>query len=232
MRSPALEPIAKLLPMRLLLPSLLPVVLALAIQPLRAETPRDRSFEVLDYECRTEIGERRVTLFGNGTVRVWDGLEGEMEMELGELSPRERSAYLERLKELSFDEAHTFAAPRARGRWIQECRLTLKLEDGESREFAWGEMDSLPLSLSRLRRIAEEIGQETRPAGYFDLPDDYEPKTGDVLERLDGERFEILGWTADKKGLELQGVDQPLVVYVRPEDLRDRFVALVSRAQP
>lgn len=210
-------------------PWLSALVLLLSALPLASETPRDRSHEVLDYHCRTEIGERRITLFGNGTVRVWDGLDEEMEMELGELSPPERDGYLNRLRELEFREAHTFAAPSARGRWVQHCRLALELEAGERQVFAWGELDSLPLSLSRLRRIAEEIGGETRTSGYFDLPADYEPQRGDVLERLDGQRFEILGWTADKKGLELQGIDQPLNIYIRPEDLRQEFVALVSR---
>lgn len=199
------------------------------VSPVYSDTPRDRSFEVVDYDCRTDIGRWRVTLFGNGTVRVWDGLDEDMELQLGELAPEELEGYLNRLGEVDISEANSFAAPSAQGEWVNRCVLRLELEPGAPRTFAWGEFDSLPLSLATLKRIVVELGGETDPIRRFDLPSDYEPRVGDVLERHDGFRFEILGWTWDKKGLELQGIDQPLTMYLRPEELRDLFVVVVSR---
>ena len=213
--------------------SAIPLLVALAIVatplPTSARTPHDRSFEVLDYDCRTDIGQRRVTLFGNGTVRVWDGLDEEMQMELGELSPEERDGYVARLREIDLSEANSFAAPSAQGEWVNRCVMRLDLDGAGARIYAWGELDTLPMSLGTLKRIAVELGQEAVPARRFDLPAGYEPRVGDVLERVDGFHFEILGWTWDKKGLELQGLDQPLTIYLRPEEIREMFVTLVSR---
>lgn len=222
-------------PTRRILPALA-LLGTLAASSVSAETPHDRSLEVVDYDCRTDIGQRRVTLFGNGTVRVWTGLERglesdeELEMQLGELSPEEREGYLNRLAQVDLSEANSFAAPSARGEWVNRCRFRLDLEgDGVDRIWEWGEFDSLPMSLATLKRIAEEIGLEAIPVRRFSLPSDYEPRLGDVLERTDGARFEILGWTWDKKGLELQGIDEPLTIYLRPDEIRDGFVTLVSR---
>ena len=43
--------------------------------------------------------------------------------------------------------------------------------------------------------------------------------------------FEVLAFTSDGQGVELQGVEQPLTVYIRPGDIRLRFTALVSRRE-
>src|SRR5512134_204975 len=74
-------------------------------QPPEVETaPGDRSHELLDYECRSELGRRRVTLFANGTVRVWEGLLEGQRMTLGELGPDELAAVVRRLRAEDFSE--------------------------------------------------------------------------------------------------------------------------------
>jgi len=42
--------------------------------------------------------------------------------------------------------------------------------------------------------------------------------------------FKIVDFTVDEKGLELSGVEDPLVIYIAPNDLRKEFVRVVSRA--
>ncbi|HXU46194.1 MAG TPA: hypothetical protein VN783_11760, partial [Thermoanaerobaculia bacterium] len=65
--------------------------------------------------------------------------------------------------------------------------------------------------------------------GEARLPEGYAPAPGDRLRRADGVLFEIHGFTDDGKGIELRGVEQPLTIYLRKEDLRQLFVAVEPR---
>ena len=80
-------------------------------------------------------------------------------------------------------------------------------------------------------RIAEELGGKVQVVKDTDeLPAGYEPRIGDVLKRVgDGALFRIVGFTSDKRGIELQGVDLPLEVYSPTDQVRQQFTALVSR---
>ncbi len=64
------------------------------------------------------------------------------------------------------------------------------------------------------------------------LPEHYEPRFGDILKRADGNRYRVVNFTSDKRGVELDGIDQPLYLIVLKEQMRLEFVALVSRASP
>src|SRR5215217_1069964 len=83
--------------MRLRIPALL--ALALLPVPLPAAPPAsDRSTEVVRLECASDLGRREVTLFGNGTVRLREGLRGKEEaLGLAELDPAELAGALARL---------------------------------------------------------------------------------------------------------------------------------------
>lgn len=191
--------------------------------------PADRSREVLDYRCENELGKRQVTLFANGTVRLWEGLREAPVMTLGELSPDELDGYLRRLRGEDLSEVdETREGPE--GTWVERCLLVVSLADERPRRYAFSRYDSLPLALSSLVRIAEEIGARTLPLDQ--LPVGYAPRSGDVLRRVDGALFEVIGFTSDGQGIELMGRDQPLTLYLRPDDLRGLFAALVSRRAP
>ena len=201
------------------------------LDPMRPEAPEaetapgDRSHELLDYECRSELGRRRVTLFANGTVRVWDGLHESQRMTLGELGPDELSAFVRRLRAEDFSEVAPVAGTE--GEWVERCALRLALAGQPARSYTFGRYDSLALALASTVRLADEIALVALPLDR--LPPGYEPRPGDVLRRVDGVLFVVLRRTADGKGLELLGKEQPLVIFVRPEDLRAEFDALVSR---
>jgi hypothetical protein len=79
--------------------------------------------------------------------------------------------------------------------------------------------------------IAEELGRKIEIVKEKDeIPADYQPEPGDVLKRAgDGALFRIVAFTLDKKGIELRGVILPLEMYVITDQLRQSFVALVSR---
>ncbi len=51
------------------------------------------------------------------------------------------------------------------------------------------------------------------------------------MKRTDGQLFRIVGFTADGKGVELQGIVQPVELYVLREQLRREFVTLVAGAR-
>jgi hypothetical protein len=188
-----------------------------------------RSWEVLDFDCSSDIGRRRVTLFGNGTVRL-KVREGESEeMSLRELAPEELTGYLQRLRDEDLTESES-SARSAGGEWVESCELALDLDDGPERVFRFGRYDSLSLALSRIVAIAQEIDARAQDGTIAtDFPKDYVPRSGDILRRKDGLLFEVIALTSDKRGVELWGVDQPLVVYVLLEELVGEFVALVER---
>jgi hypothetical protein len=211
--------------------ALLSLFAALAA-PAAGETPVDpRSVEILRYDCASALGRREVTLFANGTIRLRDGPLGEEWMGLAELGPDERDGVLHRLA----DEDLSAAARLPRGvdgDWVERCELRLQLPGRPLQEFRFGRYDTLPLALSRVVRVAREMGEKVLDLKASEhLPEDYEPRRGDVLKRVSGRLFRVFGFTSDDKGVELEGVDDPLTIYVRREELRREFVALVSRAR-
>lgn len=214
--------------------SILPLVWLLADVPLSAATPSlsDRSVELLRYGCKNDLGRREVTLFANGTVRLRDGnpgVEGEDWMGLAELDPDQLEGAINRLQEEDLSEI--FRLPSGvEGSWVERCTLSLELPGRGIRVFHFGRYDALPLQLSRVIRVAEDVAAEVKDIrGREELPADYEPRPMDILKRRDGQTFRVLGFTSDKLGVELEGVDVPLTVYVPKADMKREFVALLER---
>ncbi|HEX7183714.1 MAG TPA: hypothetical protein VF756_17915 [Thermoanaerobaculia bacterium] len=200
--------------------------------PAWADRPADpRSFEVLRYDCASELGRREVTFFLNGTVRLREGPPGKEDMGLAELNPDQRDGAVRRIKEEDLSEARNL--PRGvDGSWVEKCMLAIQLPDKPIQVFHFGRYDTLPLNLSRVVRVAEDLGAEVKSLqGSEELPPDYEPQRMDVLKRVDGHLYRIIRFTDDGKGIELQGTEQPLALYVHRDQLRLEFVKLVSRAK-
>lgn len=188
-----------------------------------------RSWEVVRRDCRTSISREEVTLFGNGTLRLKSGIEDHEEMHLAELPPEDVEAFVRRLEAEDLSEV-----PEGRdevlGRWVEHCGLFLDLPGRDPQRFFFGKFDSMPLGLSRLNRIVDDIFQQVRAlAPEGGLPRNYLPAPGDILLRVDGQLFRVVAMTSDKRGVELSGVDQPLTIFVGLESLRDQFTSLVER---
>ena len=194
--------------------------------PAAPDVPGDRSRELLDYRCASDLGVRQVTLFANGTVRVREGVGGPLTMTLGEIGPVELGGYLRRLAAEDLSAVHDTQGG-TQGAWIERCVLRRALDGHPEHQVAFGRYDSLPLAVGALVRVADELAAHARPVS--DLLPDYKPRAGDVLRRADGVLFEIVTFTSDGKGLEMQGVDQPITLFVLPADLPRVFSALVSR---
>jgi hypothetical protein len=205
-------------------------ILALPIlaSPVRADD--DRATEIVHYECRTDTTRRETTLFANGTIRVRDGAIGNEQMGLSELGPDELQAYLNRLGELDLTRDRS-PEKGMEGAWVERCELRLQMPGKDLLTYRFGQFDPLQLNLHQVVNIAKELGEKVLIVQEKnEIPADYQPRPGDVLKRAgDGALFRIVAFTLDKKGIELRGVVLPLEIYVITDQLRQSFVALVSR---
>lgn len=188
-----------------------------------------RSHELLMVRCSSLLGERELTLFANGTLRLKRAQEGERSLHLAELPPAELESYRESLAK------ETVAAGRRprkgpAGEWIEQCELTIDIETRPLRSFRFSRVDALPLGLSRLVAIGDALFREVELREVTDdFPVGYEPRVGDVILRSDGFEFEVLRFTADGNGVEVRGVEQPLVLYVAKAEMTQEFIGLVRR---
>ena len=190
----------------------------------------DRAVEVLRYGCANELGHREVTLFLNGTVRLLDGPPGEELMGLEELSPEELDGAVNRLEAEDLSEAQRHMPASVTGPYIEHCELHLLLPGRKPQVFRFTHYDALPLGLSRILQVAKDMEVKVEDLrGTEVLPPDYVAHVHDVLKRRDGMRYRIVRFTPDDKAVELQGLDQPLYIFVLREEMHKEFVALVSR---
>lgn len=213
--------------------SLCLTVLLLTVTPSSGATHVDRrSHELIRRECRAVIDTEDVTLFANGTVRLIAKHEEDRTVQLTELTPDEVQAFLRRVREVDLSEEDP-AGLNLQGDWVEQCELYLDVSEGEEpTRYRFGRYDSLSLPLSRVNRVADDLLEVVKErAPTTGLPYGYVPKPGDVLERVDGVLFEVIGLTGDKKGIELIGVEQPLTIYILNEAIGQHFKALVERRE-
>lgn len=194
-----------------------------------ATRPDPRSHELLLLDCSSRLSGVEVTLFANGTLRLRERGEQGVEMWLAELDPEEVDDYRARLEKEGSPGEQGIRRGVA-GEWVDQCRLTLELAPGEAFSLRFSRVDTLPLSVSRLVAIADEILAEarTRRLGRG-FPAGYEVRIGDVVRRADGHDFEVRRFTADGAGVELEGLTQPVVLYLDRRQIASEFAALVRR---
>lgn len=154
-------------------------------------------------------------------------------MWLRELRPDVMDAYVRRLSEPSRAETPTRTAT-VTGDWLADCALRLELPGREPEIYSFGARDVLSLDLERTVGIVRELERlfhddPRPPEGIRELAHDYRAERGDVLLRHDGVVFEVQGFTADGAGVELLGIDHPLTLYLRPEEVLEQFRAKVPR---
>jgi hypothetical protein len=192
----------------------------------------DRSTEILRYECRTDSSRRETTLFANGTIRLRRGKIGNEFMGLAELGRDALEGYVNRLAKEDLTNV-TSPVPGPGGAWVERCTLRLQLPGKELQSFEFGPFDPLQLNFAHVLQIAKELEKKVTVVKDKDeLPADYDPRPGDVLKRIgDGLRFRIIAFTGDNKGIELEGLDQPLEIYINRNEIRKKFTVLVSREQ-
>jgi hypothetical protein len=201
----------------------------------RPQSLSDRSRVVARLDCRSELQRRELTLFANGTLRLRAGEPGREGMSLAELGPVELEEALARLDEVDLDETDAVAGG-PEGDWVDRCVLELTLPEREPEVRAFKRFDSISLALARVLQILDGLAlrlEEPRPprdgGGPPRLPADYRPEVGDLLRHADGTVYRVIAFTSDGEGVELQGVDQPLAIYLPRNRLGEEMVALVGR---
>ena len=206
-------------------------LMGLLALPALADDPTDkRSIEVIRYDCVTDTTRRELTMFANGTLRLREGQIGNEWMGLTELGPDDLQGYLNRLAGEDLSESRS-PERGVEGAWIEQCELRLQLAGQSLKTYRFGHYDPLPLNLSRVVQITRELVEKVAVTKEKDeLPSDYEPHIGDLLKRAgDGALFRIIAFTGDSKGVELQGVELPLEMYMPKEEVRNQVTVLVSR---
>lgn len=189
----------------------------------------DPSVEYLRRDCSSELGRNEITLFANGTVRWREWREDELTMRLTELGRDEVEAFVRRLSLHGLADLRE-APGGVAGEWMERCELTLSLPERPPRTVRYGRLDTHPLALADLLRIAEELADRARSSPVAGgLPADYVPRFGDLLLRADEIEFEVVGRTADGHGFEVRGKVQPLSMYLTLDDLRRQFVSVLRR---
>ena len=190
-----------------------------------------RTTVVAELTCWNTLDRRVVSLFANGTVRVKRSGGEETALWLGELDGPRYEAFLRRLAEPDLSETENSVSLAPSGEWIEQCDLTLSLPDRKAWKFSYGRFDSLPLSVSQVLHVLEDLSTAAdQQVGLRRLPEGYSPKPGDVLRRRDATVFRVVGLTLDKKSVELAGTIVPLTVYLAVADLPREFDALLERA--
>jgi hypothetical protein len=195
-----------------------------------AAAPEDpRSLALLRNECTTALGRRETTLFANGTVRVRETGGAEASLLLGELAPDETDAFRRRLGDLDLSETDRRESAVG-GALVERCRLELRRDGHGPETFDYGRFGSHSLALAAALRIVEELAARATPeTTRTSLPKGYRPHAGDILVRVDGRRYSVVALTTDDKGVELLGLEQPLVLYVPLAELAREFVAVEER---
>ncbi len=189
----------------------------------------DASTELLRRDCSNRLGRNEVTLFANGTIRLREWQDERQSMRLAEVGRDEVEAYVRRLAAANLSEVRE-APGGVAGEWVERCELALSLPGAPAKRFRYGRLDSHPLGLGDLLRIAEELAQralESPMAGG--LPAGYVPRAGDLLLRVDEIEFEVVGRTADGRGIEVRGKVQPLSMFLTIDELHRQFVRIVRR---
>ena len=208
--------------MRVLVPLLILLSLPAVAQEEEFEDPRSQV--LLEQICKNDFSHRQVTLFANGTLRRFKGEGATREMRLVELGPVELEAYLARLGELRFDDL----APGSTGMggdWVESCRLELDLPYRDKMTFDYSQYDTVSLGLRHILLIFDDMLLELeRASPDAPLARAYKVEVRDrLIRRRDGARFEVIGFTLEGNGIELQGLDQPITIFVVKSEIQLEF---------
>lgn len=207
-------------------------MLASALPVLGLQQRSRMTLERLKWDCYSSLGRRELTLFGNGSLRLREGLRDNEQVWLVEMGRDEVQVYVDRLDAIALEETpRDFSG--VEGDWVEQCDLYLDLPVQGHKHFQYGRYDTLDLGLRLVLEVAREldesIDREAPPLGVTTLDLDYEPRPGDILKSIDGGLFEVIAQTADKRGIELRGVERPLTIYVLLEEIPREFVSLERR---
>lgn len=153
-------------------------------------------------------------------------------MMLAELEQSELASYLERLAIVPFDHPGEGPALGPTGELAEQCSLRLELDGARPLYYRFSRLEAHALDLSNRLVIADELLAEARARALGDgFPRGYRPAIGDVLVHKDQSRYRVDAFTSDGKGVEVSGIDTPLLFYIAIDALTSEFVGLERRSR-
>jgi hypothetical protein len=115
----------------------------------------------------------------------------------------------------------------AEGRWVERCEVRLALPDAAEWSYRFSAYEVAPLELGSLIQVADDLAENAKPVASRDeIRAGYRPAPGDVLRTAEGQRFRVVRKTSDGRGLELQGLDSPLSIFVPFDAIGEAFAVL------
>jgi hypothetical protein len=151
-------------------------------------------------------------------------------MSLAELDEIDLEVFVERLSKEPYDRSRISRSTGVSGESVDQCSLTIEIDGQDRLHYRFSKIESQSLDLANRLVIADELLAEARArdsgAGF---PRGYVPRSGDILLSRDGARFRVERYTADGRGVEISGIDSPLLIYIEAGAVTSEFVSLEER---
>jgi len=198
---------------------------ALGSQLVDGRLPHPR----LDYSIETPTSLQRLSFFESGLVvlhiKAGDAnLRKRMILPQGALDEYLKVLPPARMAEIGHDEVLTNGLSDDRG------RLRLYRDDGSHEEIEFSNSRVLPADVERLRSSLDDLARIlAEDRGATNPLAQYAPRLGDKLISEDMKLFEITSLAADGEIIEFTGLQEPIRLYVKKEDIPSYFHAILRR---
>jgi len=176
----------------------------------------------LEYTAREAESLERLTLFKDGMVVYKARRPDTPELLLKrQLSAEEVKVYLDAIEASGVFDLHEEVRPTMTGQLVKSWTLALSLPKRGERSFEGMAIQSLPLPVGKMLRIAQDLTeallQKWRDTDPFQ---ERAPVPGDVLESFDGNAYAVARFVPEREQFELRGVNQPVTYFIKTNELK------------
>lgn len=112
------------------------------------------------------------------------------------------------------------------------CQVSISKGEGIHIGASIGSLDSPPRWLQETLEILREIRVQLERSLFKKFPKGYIPSVGDILEKDDGRRYEVSGFTSDGTGIVIDSLEEPLRTILSVGDLPRAFVGVRTQSSP
>jgi len=200
----------------------IPLGLAAGLSSDSPTTPAAPPSYYLEYTAREAESLERFTLFKDGMAVYKARRPGVPELLLKQqLSSEELKVYLDAIGASGVFDLHEKVRPTMTGQLVQNWTLALSLPKRGERSFEGTAIQSVPLPVGKMLRIAQDLAeallQKWRDTDPFQ---ERVPVPGDVLESFENNLYAVVRFVAERDQYELRGVKQPLTSFIKTGELK------------
>lgn len=191
------------------------------IRPVFPGPPAPPSY-ILEYTAREAESLERLTLFKDGMVVYKTRKPDAPDLLLKrQLSPEEIRVYLDAIEASGIFDLHEKVRSTVTGQLVHGWTLALSLPKRGERSFEGTALQSVPLSVGKMLRIAQDLSeallQKWRDTDPFQ---ERPPVPGDVLESFESNLYAVVRFVDERDQYELRGVKQPVTYFVKTGELK------------